>query len=116
MVDDRVTDGTRIGQLLASELTGLRRGPLGMVEVVGADPDVEPTAEGAFAYGVEADEQRIGAVYVTPETAEFRTASALTIAFDRDDVTVDERDGETVVVAHSGAAVKALVDAVADAL
>jgi len=52
MAKERITDGKRIGQLFASELTGLERGPLGAVSVVDADPDVEPTEDGAFAYRV----------------------------------------------------------------
>jgi len=51
MVQDRLRDGTRIAQLVASELTGDRRS-LARVAVVDADPDVEPTADGAFAYRV----------------------------------------------------------------
>jgi hypothetical protein len=114
MVEDRITDGKRIGQLLASELTGLERGSLGTVAVVEADPDVEPTAEGARAYRIEADGEPLGTVAVTPESARLRLASGTAVAPERDDVTV-EADG-AVVVAHSGAAVKALVNVVADAL
>ena len=111
MVEDRITDGKRIGQLLASELTGLERGPLGAVSVVDADPDVEPTADGAFAFRIEADGEALGAVYVTETTARLALERGRIAAPDRDDVTV-EADG-TVAVAHSGAAVKALVDIVA---
>jgi hypothetical protein len=114
MVENRITDGKRIGQLLASELTGLERGPLGKVSVVDADPDVEPDDDGALAYRIEADGEPLGTVAVTPKTARLQLESATAVAPERDDVTVEE-DG-TVVVAHSGAAVKALVDVVADAL
>lgn len=51
MVEDRLRDGTRIAQLVASELTGDRR-RLAQVVVVDADPDVEPTEDGAVAYRV----------------------------------------------------------------
>lgn len=51
MVADRLRDGTRIAQLVASELTG-DRGRLREVVVVEADPDVEPTVDGAVAYRV----------------------------------------------------------------
>ncbi len=51
MVQDRLRDGTRIAQLLASELTG-DRVALARVVVVDADPDVEPTVDGAHAYRV----------------------------------------------------------------
>ena len=49
MVEDRLTDGVRIGQLLASEIAG-DRGRLDGIAVTDGDPDVEPTADGALAY------------------------------------------------------------------
>ncbi|EMA47146.1 hypothetical protein [Halobiforma nitratireducens] len=52
MVEDRITDGTRIAQLLSSELDGREDGPFASVAVTNADTDVEPTAEGARAYDV----------------------------------------------------------------
>jgi len=51
MVQDRLRDGKRIAQLLASELTG-DQASLAHVVVADADPDVEPTDDGAFAYRV----------------------------------------------------------------
>lgn len=114
MVEDRITDGKRIGQLLASELTGLERGPLGAVSVTDADPDVEPTAAGAHAFRIEAGGETIGTVAVTDETARLELTAPTAHDVARDDVTVE--DGGTTVVAHSGAAVKTLVDVVADAL
>ncbi len=69
MVKDRIADGRRIGQLLASELTGLQRGPLADVSVVDADRDVDPTPDGAFAYRVTADDAEVAVVEVTPATA-----------------------------------------------
>lgn len=98
MVQDRLRDGTRIAQLLASELTG-NRGALESVLVVDANRDVEPTADGALAYRVavvstpeaitiddrgqttldetvEVDLQSIASIFVQPERArvEFTTA------------------------------------------
>ncbi|MFC7020253.1 MULTISPECIES: hypothetical protein [Haloarcula] len=116
MVGDRVTDGRRIGQLLASELTGLKRGPLADVRVVDADPDVEPTADGAFAYAVEYRDERVGTVHVTPATARLTIAAAPSLAVEREDVTVESTARGTVLVAHSGAAVKRLVDELAAVL
>jgi hypothetical protein len=112
MVNDRLTDGKRIGQLLASELTGLERGPLGAVSVVDADPDVEPTADGALAFRIEKDGEELGEVTVTSETARLQLPEAALAHPDRDDVTIT---GDTIV-AHSGAAVKVLVDAVAEVI
>ncbi|MBX0325953.1 hypothetical protein EGH21_23335 [Halomicroarcula sp. F13] len=116
MVEDRITDGKRIGQLLASEVTGLERGALGTLSVVDADPDVAPTAEGAFAFGIEADGTRLGEVHVTPETARLTLSESVAVDVGREDVTVEKSGSDTVVVAHSGAAVKALVDVLADRL
>ncbi|MFB6223306.1 MAG: hypothetical protein ABEH86_06490 [Haloarcula sp.] len=112
MVEDRITDGTRIAQLLASELTGLERGPLADVAVVDADTDVEPTPSGAFAYRVTHNGTAIGSVYVTPETARLRFQNEHDVVPERTDVTVDE----DTLVAHSGAAVKGLIDAIAETL
>lgn len=72
MVRDELTDGTRIGQLLSSEIHGHERGTLGRLAVVDADRDVEPTAEGGFAYGIEIQTEayeggRIAAAYVHPD-------------------------------------------------
>ncbi|WP_117594761.1 hypothetical protein [Haloprofundus halophilus] len=52
MADDRPIDGKRIAQLLASELEG--GGSSARLRVVDADPDVEATVDGAFAYAVDA--------------------------------------------------------------
>ncbi|MFC7075865.1 hypothetical protein [Haloarcula halophila] len=113
MVEDRITDGKRIGQLLASELTGLDRGPLSTVSVVDADPDVEPVLEGGLAYRITAGETSVGEVHVTPETA--RLALSTTVRPDLPEhaaVTVEQTESGTVLVAHSGAAVKQLVGVV----
>lgn len=63
MVDERLRDGKRIAQLLASELTG-DRDDLAAVAVTDPNPDVEPTADGAFAYAVtlvdDPDELTVG--------------------------------------------------------
>ena len=62
MVEDRLRDGKRIAQLLASELTG-DQASLANVVVADADPDVEATEDGAFAYRVVhvADSDALGA-------------------------------------------------------
>ena len=84
MVRDELTDGKRIGQLLASEIHGHERETLGRLAIVDSDKDVEPTADGAFAYGIELNESQteseessiesegdhpyIASAYVHPET------------------------------------------------
>ncbi|WP_440010259.1 hypothetical protein [Halomicrococcus sp. SG-WS-1] len=73
MVEDRVTDGRRIAELLASELDGREDGALEALAVVNADRDVEPTEDGALAYEVERrdaddeDGELLGGVYVHPD-------------------------------------------------
>lgn len=52
MVVDELTDGRRLGQLLASEIHGHERGVFERLGVVDADTDVEPSDEGAFAYAI----------------------------------------------------------------
>lgn len=68
MVVDRLTDGKRIAQLLASELTG-HEDAFAALSVVDADSDVEPTEDGALAYAVAADDERVAEVYVHPDRA-----------------------------------------------
>jgi hypothetical protein len=67
MVEDRIADGRRIAQLLASEIRGHERGPLGQLSVVDVR-DVEGDAHGEFAFGVDArfdaGERRVADVYV----------------------------------------------------
>ena len=74
MVVDELTDGTRIAQLLSSEIHGRESGPLGRLSVVDADREVEPTEFGAFAYGVDLGGERLADVRVHPDRAhlEFR--------------------------------------------
>ncbi|KAB1193443.1 hypothetical protein GJR96_08290 [Haloferax sp. MBLA0076] len=74
MVVDRLADGTRIAQLLASELTG-HEAAFAMLSVVDADPDVEPTDDGAFAYAVAANDTRVAEVYVQPDRARIEFVS-----------------------------------------
>ncbi|GAB7091742.1 hypothetical protein JCM18237_20130 [Halorubrum luteum] len=54
MVDDRLSDGVRIAQLLASEVDGDRT-RLRRLRVTDADPDIDATADGALAYRVVRD-------------------------------------------------------------
>jgi hypothetical protein len=52
MVEERTTDGKRIAQLLSSEVSGREDSGLSALEVVNADPDVEPSADGELAYEI----------------------------------------------------------------
>ncbi|MFB6220549.1 MAG: hypothetical protein ABEH90_03835 [Halolamina sp.] len=78
MASDRVSDGHRLAELLASELeSGATPDALAVTD---ADPDVEPTPDGALAYRVrdERSAEPIAEVFVQPDRAhvEFRAAPA----------------------------------------
>ncbi|QAU14416.1 hypothetical protein EKH57_14440 [Halorubrum sp. BOL3-1] len=89
MVADRLTDGVRIAQLLASEVTG-DEGRLRGLTVVDADPDVEATTDGALAYRIAretpgngedaADEatpgEAVAEVFVQPDRARIEAIAA----------------------------------------
>jgi hypothetical protein len=55
MVEERLTDGVRIAQLLASEVEG-GVGVLDACRVTDADRDVDPTPDGALAYRIRIDD------------------------------------------------------------
>lgn len=111
MVEDRLTDGTRIAQLLASELTGAGD-DLADVTVTDADPDVEPDPDGAFAYGVDVGDERLAEVSVQPDRAlvEFLVAPDVAAEAGREaDLRVRPkavRPPRTLVFVEDGAQVK----------
>ena len=120
MVDERVTDGRRIGELLASELTGLETGPLAAVTLVDVDADAEATADGTRAYRLAYRGDPVAAVTLFPDAVEIRFASSATddldpataIARTREDVRVRSGADGPIVTVRSGAAVKPAVDVV----
>lgn len=115
MVEDRITDGRRIGQLLASEVRGRERGPLGALAVVDVQ-DVEGSTQGEFAYGLALDGECLADVFVHEERArvEFRSGlEAAAGAAEREGLRVrlEETDSRrTLVFVASGAAVKRAAD------
>ncbi|WP_123533541.1 hypothetical protein [Halosimplex salinum] len=111
MVEDRVSDGKRIAQLLSSELSGRDRGTLGDVTVVDADPDAEPSPEGTVAYGIAYRDERVATVRIYPDAATISVdlaAETVTAAVRGPDLRVVD---ETDLRIESGAAVKRAVDA-----
>jgi hypothetical protein len=68
MVTRELDDGVRIAQLLASDLVG-HEGALAGATVTDADPDVDPTTDGARAYRVRADGTGLATVFVHPDRA-----------------------------------------------
>jgi hypothetical protein len=75
MTDDRITNGRRIGELLASEVTARSDGLLSGLAVVDVRSDVEGSEDGTFAYGISLDDRiRLADVYIHDDRArlEFR--------------------------------------------
>jgi hypothetical protein len=121
MVEERLTDGVRVAQLLSSEVTG-GTGPLAPATVVDADPEVTPTADGARAFSVAVADDRVATAFVLPErvrlevtrgvdaAAEAATAAALRVR---------RHPGpppRALVFVPDGAAVKRAADALAAAV
>ncbi|MCU4744595.1 hypothetical protein [Natronoglomus mannanivorans] len=121
MVEERITDGRRIAQLLASEIDGRDDGELDRLAVTNADRDVEPTSDGAHAYditltqtpGQPRTDERIARVFVHEAFARlaFETGSDSAVAASQDlDLRVEQDETAVqplaVVSVESGAAVK----------
>jgi hypothetical protein len=111
MVSRELDDGVRIAQLLASDLVGHEDG-LADVAVTDADPDVEPTPNGARAYRVRAADRPLATVFVHPERAriEFEAGQEAALDAARDaGLRVRPKATEpprTVVFVENGAEVK----------
>jgi hypothetical protein len=119
MVTDRLADGVRIAELLASEVTGNESGLRGLT-VVDADRDVEPTADGALAYriarerddGASGSDAPVAEVYVQPDRARIEALAAPDAVADaarEADLRVRPkavRPPRTLVFVEDGAAVK----------
>ena len=119
MVEDRITDGRRTAQLLASELDGRSDGPLDRVAVTNADPTVEPRPDGAHAYDVTVDDAPVASVFVTSNSARLVASADSGIALEPADsrgVRTAQESGEAVIVVEHSAAVKRAVDALTDAV
>jgi hypothetical protein len=124
MVDDRITDGERIAQLLASELSGLAVDSLADVTVTDANPDASPTESGTLAYALAFAGERTGEVYMYPDRVRVelsipgsgRDAPDADRASESGDTDQpDECAGDVALTVDSGAAVKQTVDAVREA-
>ena len=81
MVTHELDDGVRIAQLLASDLVGHEDG-LADVTVTDADPDVEPTPNGARAYRVRAADRPLATVFVHSERVRVEFESGQEAALD----------------------------------
>jgi len=122
MVEDRITDGKRIAELLSSEVTGHERPPYDGMAVVDADPDVEPTADGARAYDVEHDGDRLARVFVQPDRVRLELAAGLEAAHESAEDAglrtrpVASEPPRLVVFVEYGAAAKRAFDVLGDAV
>ena len=130
MVEERVTDGRRIAELLASEVEG-RVGALASLTVGNADRDAEPSVDGTHAYDVVRENEdadgdagaTVASAYLQPERVRLELSAAperaLADARERG-LRARPRAGEspaTLVFVESGAATKRAADllgAVAD--
>jgi hypothetical protein len=118
MVEDRTTDGKRIAQLLSSEVSSREDSGLDALEVVNADADVEPSADGELAYEIAFvdTEDVLAEVYVHDDRAriEFREqVDAAAEAAESVELRVRPKAVEpprTIVFVEDGAAVKRATD------
>ncbi|MFB6361810.1 MAG: hypothetical protein ABEH59_10885 [Halobacteriales archaeon] len=112
-MDDRLGDGRRIAQLLASELDGRTDRGLDRVAVSDAAPEVEPTADGARAFDVSVSGALVARVLVQPDQVLVNLpagseAVAAAIAESGLEL-VRPAPGEARVIVPDGAAVKRVV-------
>jgi hypothetical protein len=116
MVEERTTDGTRIAQLLSSEVSGREDSGLDALEVANADPDVEASADGELAYEITHGGEKLAEVYVHEDRVriEFReSVDAAAEAADEADLRVRPKAVQpprTLVFVEDGAAVKRATD------
>ncbi|MCU4718255.1 hypothetical protein [Halapricum hydrolyticum] len=119
MVEERITDGKRIAQLLASELSARETGPLARVEVIDADRDATPSEDGTPAYGIAVDEVDVGTASLFPDyvrvTVSVGTDAVIETAGNAG-VPARREDDMAVLQVESGAAVKPAVDVIAAAV
>ncbi|MFC6768236.1 hypothetical protein [Natrinema soli] len=116
MVEDRITDGRRIAELLSSELDGREDGELAHVAVTNPNRDVEPTADGARAYDVTRHDERIARAFVHEDRAHLEFEAGQDVAAEAAaDVDLRVRPKatqppKTLVFVESGAEVKRATD------
>jgi hypothetical protein len=118
MVEDRITDGRRIAQLLSSEIDGREDGELTHFAVTNADRDAEPTADGAHAYDVTRHDDRIARAFLHDDRAHLEFEAGQDVAAEAAsaaDLRVRPKATEppkTLVFVESGAEVKRATDVI----
>ena len=122
MVEERIEDGKRIAQLLASEVDGREDGVLDRLTVIDANREVEGSVHGERAYRIARDGEPVATVYVHEDRTriEFRVGidaaadAALDAGLRTRPKAVDPP--RTLVFVESGAAVKRAVDVIQTAV
>ena len=116
MVEDTITDGKRIAQLLASELTGLEMEPLNKVTVVDANADASPSETGTIAYSLSYRDEMVATVSIYPTYANVTFTINTPWPDHMSQPSVVHESNDRIVRLTSGAAVKRGVDAIAAVL
>jgi hypothetical protein len=123
MSEDRISDGRRIGELLASEVTARTNGLLSDLALVDVRSNAEGSEVGTFAYGITIDETvRLADVYVHDDRArlEFRAGvDPIPVAGEKANLRVRPKAAEpprVLVFVESGAAVKRALDVISVAI
>lgn len=119
MVEDRITDGKRIAELLSSELSARDTGPLAAVSVVNADRNAEPSQDGTRAYGMVTDDADVGVVSLFPDYARVTLTMGAETAVEfapSKGIPARRENDAAVLQIESGAAVKRAVDLIAAAV
>lgn len=119
MVEDCITDGKRIAELLASELSGRESGPLAQLSVIDADRDATPSEDGTPAYSIASDPGQIGVVSLFPDYARVTLTvrpQAVVESAPSKGIPARREDDDVVLRVESGAAVKQAIDLIAAAV
>lgn len=106
MVEDCITDGTRIAQLLAAELSGVDVGVLETVTIVNSTPSATPSEDGTRAYEIAVNGDPIATVDLYPDTVIVRLRESRTWP------TADQVTRDQSLRIESGAGVKRAVDTI----
>ncbi len=117
MVQERVTDGPRIGTLLAAELAAQRRGPHAELDVVDGHRVSDPGPSGETGFRLVYDDEDVGTARVYPDRVEVAILGVPErTATDRSTLSVHATNGRSIVIVRSGAGTKPAVDVIRDAL
>lgn len=118
MVENQVTEGRRIAELLASELDGRTDGWFDQVTIANVDQDVEPSVQGRAAYDIVINAKTRGTVYLHPQRVRVELndrIADLTAAAHAAGLPVRRKASgppTVVILLENGAAVKPVLDVI----